>query len=328
MQVLRNTALIVAACLAPLLVRAGWLGISLIDAPGDEGSAPGVAVADVRKGGPAAEAGLRPGDELLTLDGQTVHLGADFVERIASAEPGEPLDVRVRRNGRVFPVRVVPKAMPAYMLYYRQGLAHASEKRYHAALAELTRAMELAPDDYECPYRRGLIHSTMRNLDAAIADFSAAVSLNADFAPAYLARAHAHRRKGNPVRATADQTAAARAYLNRGLAHASQGEYTAAVAQYDRAAGLDTRYAALACYNRAIVREKQGRLADAVASLTDAIRRNPRFGAAYLKRGILRARQGDTKEACRDWWKTIEMDPMGEAGRAARARLAELQGKH
>ena len=66
----------------------------------------GVIVADVTSGGPAAKAGLEPGDVVLTLDGKPMENGRQFRINVYTRGIGEPVAVEVRRGSKVLTVRV------------------------------------------------------------------------------------------------------------------------------------------------------------------------------------------------------------------------------
>jgi regulator of sigma E protease len=61
---------------------------------------PSTTIEDVEKGSPAAEAGLRPGDRVVTIDGQRV-TGEGIGEAIVSSR-GQELELTVERDGRTF----------------------------------------------------------------------------------------------------------------------------------------------------------------------------------------------------------------------------------
>jgi serine protease Do len=66
----------------------------------------GVIVADVTPGGPAAKAGLEPGDVVLTLDGKAMENGRQFRINVYTRGIGEPVAVEVRRGSKVLTVPV------------------------------------------------------------------------------------------------------------------------------------------------------------------------------------------------------------------------------
>jgi S1-C subfamily serine protease len=78
--------------------RSTWFGT----APDFSGAtaADGYLIGGVSEGGPAATAGLRTGDVVLTLGGEAVFDLASFTQRLRSFEPGDVVEVVARRDGR------------------------------------------------------------------------------------------------------------------------------------------------------------------------------------------------------------------------------------
>lgn len=82
----------------------GWLGAKIQDIDTDMAAAlglpraEGAIVAEVIAGGPASEK-LKPGDAILEIDGQSVRDARDARTRLGSHAPGEPVRLRVLRNG-------------------------------------------------------------------------------------------------------------------------------------------------------------------------------------------------------------------------------------
>jgi len=64
-------------------------------------------IGSVERGSPAAEAGLEPGDRVLSVNGEPMESWGAWVERIQAA-PGQALQVRVERDDRPVELRVVP----------------------------------------------------------------------------------------------------------------------------------------------------------------------------------------------------------------------------
>ncbi|MFG3190730.1 S1C family serine protease [Streptomyces omiyaensis] len=56
--------------------------------------------ASVTPGGPAAKAGLRPGDVITKVDGQRVHNGEELIVKIRAHRPGDKLALTLTRDGR------------------------------------------------------------------------------------------------------------------------------------------------------------------------------------------------------------------------------------
>lgn len=90
----------------------GWLGVSaqeltleLAQAYGLEAPR-GALVTEVGPGGPADQAGLRPGDIILALDDLAVVDSADLPPLIGASRPGSDHVLAVLREGKVTPVKV------------------------------------------------------------------------------------------------------------------------------------------------------------------------------------------------------------------------------
>ncbi|MCZ7527427.1 MAG: S1C family serine protease [Acidimicrobiia bacterium] len=76
-------------------VAHGWLGIRATDAAGGDGAE----VRSVARGGPAAAAGLAPGDVVLRVGGDAVTSTADLLVAVRARRPGDVVPVTFRRDG-------------------------------------------------------------------------------------------------------------------------------------------------------------------------------------------------------------------------------------
>ena len=67
---------------------------------------PGVEVVTLSENGPAAEAGVRDGDVILSIDGREVGAQQDLREVVQSFDPGDVVDVELQRDGatQVIPI--------------------------------------------------------------------------------------------------------------------------------------------------------------------------------------------------------------------------------
>ncbi|MFI8518620.1 S1C family serine protease [Streptomyces sp. NPDC085481] len=65
-----------------------------VGAKGKDGSA------SVTAGGPAAQAGIRPGDVITKVDGQRVHSGEELIVKIRAHRPGDRLKLTLTRDGK------------------------------------------------------------------------------------------------------------------------------------------------------------------------------------------------------------------------------------
>jgi len=74
-----------------------WLGVFLHDS---EGNQEGAQVTQVYPAGPAARAGLRPGDVITAVDGQRVSSSADLISTIEVQQPGAQSQLTIARNNQ------------------------------------------------------------------------------------------------------------------------------------------------------------------------------------------------------------------------------------
>jgi tetratricopeptide (TPR) repeat protein len=86
----------------------GWLGVELTRY--DE--VPGILVERVIADGPAAQAGVQPGDVIVRFQGHTVPDAAAFVRSVTAMEPGTTVECEVMRNGQPLTLQVTLGARP------------------------------------------------------------------------------------------------------------------------------------------------------------------------------------------------------------------------
>lgn len=101
-----SAARIVAQLVARGSISRGWLGVSVDDREG------AVLVTGMDRSGPAARAGLRPGDVLLSVNGERVASARALIRAVAGVAPGEQALITVRRQGRDVEVPVTVGRRP------------------------------------------------------------------------------------------------------------------------------------------------------------------------------------------------------------------------
>ncbi|MBV9247885.1 MAG: trypsin-like peptidase domain-containing protein [Acetobacteraceae bacterium] len=102
---------IVSRIVAQLLERGridrGWLGVSIEDAR------EGAVIAAVDRSGPAIRAGLRPGDQIVAVNGEHIESSRNLIRSIAATPPGSSVRLTVRRQGREIDIPVTVGRRPA-----------------------------------------------------------------------------------------------------------------------------------------------------------------------------------------------------------------------
>ena len=99
-------------------VTRGWIGVEPTDLSADIAesfgvkSTSGVIVTGVMQNGPAAKAGLRPGDVIEAVAGQSVGNVAELLTRVAALKPGVAARFDVVRKGEKLTLDVVPGTRP------------------------------------------------------------------------------------------------------------------------------------------------------------------------------------------------------------------------
>ncbi len=100
-------------------VQLPWLGVTLIDVPGGRRGHPGARTAALVRmvdgRGPAAAAGMVPGDVVLTVDGHRIMSRADLNARLAEKQPGDAVVLGVQRPTGDVSFPVTSARLPAKM---------------------------------------------------------------------------------------------------------------------------------------------------------------------------------------------------------------------
>jgi serine protease Do len=100
---------VVAALEAHGHLDRGWLGVAV----SSDDTQDGVQVTAVEPNGPAARAGLRSGDRILSVDGHSVSTGLGLIRAVAEIHPGRSARLTVARRGRSLSEIVVVGLRPS-----------------------------------------------------------------------------------------------------------------------------------------------------------------------------------------------------------------------
>ena len=77
----------------------GWLGVS-VQEPVDRAAKNGVAIVNIDRTGPAARAGLRAGDIVVSVNGNRVDTAQGLIKAVAAIPPGRAVKLIVRRGAQ------------------------------------------------------------------------------------------------------------------------------------------------------------------------------------------------------------------------------------
>ena len=102
----------VAALRAHGHIDRGWLGVAIETLHDSDGRRVGVRITGVERGGPAAAAGLQPGDQVLAVNGDAVDSARALVRAVAAVPPGRTVRVELRRQGQVLHAAVIAGRRP------------------------------------------------------------------------------------------------------------------------------------------------------------------------------------------------------------------------
>jgi tetratricopeptide (TPR) repeat protein/predicted aspartyl protease len=205
----------------------------------------------------------------------------------------------------------------------RRGEASAARHDFEHALADLSKAVELRPDEPEYLFQRALIYRQNGQADLAAADLDRTLTLNQDFLRAYMPRAEIRFHEKNVEGAIADLDAVDRlapkqADVRYALAehYGAANRFARAIAQYDlwiQSHPLDSKIAAALgerCRASAIENEDlAGGLADCNRALSIADKKYPNYGRLFEDRGLLELRQANYDKAIADFDAALKTMP-------------------
>jgi tetratricopeptide (TPR) repeat protein len=205
----------------------------------------------------------------------------------------------------------------------RRGAALAARRDFAPALAELSKAIELSPNEPEYYFERANAYWANGQADLALADFDHVILLKADFLPVYLPRAELHLWKKDKAAAmtdldSLDRLAPPQADLRFSLAklYGREEQFSRAAAQYDlwiknhpddskMVSALGGRCLASALQNQ----DLEAGLSDCNKAIRIADKRNPASAHLYSNRGMILLRQADYRRALADFDADLKIEP-------------------
>ena len=227
-----------------------------------------------------------------------------------------------------------PYLTPDAEKYFHSGIEALQRGHSSEAIQDLTKAIELNPNDADAYVVRGASYLRQDKHDQAIQDLTKAIELKPDYADAYDIRGHAYLRQEEHDRVIQDLTKAielnpklAGAYNIRGLAYYSKSEYDCAIQDLTKAIELKPDYAeAYHARSRAYVVQEEHDWA--IKDSTKAIELNPKLAGAYNIRGLAYYSKSEYDYAIQDLTKAIELKPDYAEAYYTRGRSYGSQGKY
>lgn len=205
----------------------------------------------------------------------------------------------------------------------RRGEAFAARRDFERALADMSKAVELRPDDPEYLYQRAMVYRQSGQAALALADLDHVLTLNQEFLRAYLPRAEIRFREKNVDGAIADLDAADRlapkqADLRFVLAerYEAAGRFSSAIAQYDlwiQNHPVDSKITnafGARCLAKAMQNEDlAGGFRDCNKALSLVDKKNPNHVHLYANRAMIELRQANYDKAIADFDTALKTMP-------------------
>jgi tetratricopeptide (TPR) repeat protein/predicted aspartyl protease len=207
--------------------------------------------------------------------------------------------------------------------YARLGAALASRHEFERALADLSKAIELDPNESEYLYARAKVYLQTGQTPLALADLDGVLALKPESIEAHISRAQIRLGQKNKAEALADLDAAAalappHADVRYTLANLYAGaeNFAAAIKQWDvwiESHPVDARFVGALgerCYLKALQNQDlPSGLSDCNRALALVNMRNPDNAFLWANRGMVRLRQGAYDKAISDFDDTLQKQP-------------------
>ena len=191
--------------------------------------------------------------------------------------------------------------------FYNLALVKYNLGNYEEARQDLSRALELNPDNVTAYILRGSASYNLEDYSLAHGDYTEAINLI--LLESQGVKVTVTDRRGNIIESgssTKKDHDLAILYYNRGLASHALEDYTGAIADYTKAIENEPDQTA-SYYFRGVAREAVEEYTGAAEDYSSAIELDKGLAQGYYRRGIILHRLGDTESACRDWDRALEL---------------------
>ncbi|MDP3010497.1 MAG: tetratricopeptide repeat protein [Methylococcales bacterium] len=177
------------------------------------------------------------------------------------------------------------------------------QETHELALINLTKAIELNPNDAVAYFSRANDYNEQNNYGLALADYNKAIKLNPNYTEAYKGRSLCYEKQEEHKLSSDDMKNAF--MLELGF---EPIDYELSLANYTKVIESDPNNAT-SYFSRANFYNTQKEYDLALVDFTKAIELNPNYAFAYCNRGICHYKQENYKLALDDFTKAIELAP-------------------
>ena len=187
--------------------------------------------------------------------------------------------------------------------YYRRGRRAHDEGRYHKALEEYTKGIELEPDEPDNYIFRGLVYERLNDEKKALQDYAEAIKIAPDLEICYFCRGDVYERIKDYGNAIKDYTKAielnpydADYYDSCGRVYQKQEKYEEAIELFTKAIDLEPNMANYYC-TRGKAYAGLKKYNEAIEDYSRAIEMDSKYALAYLYRSEAYRALGKSKLA-------------------------------
>lgn len=166
--------------------------------------------------------------------------------------------------------------------YLEKGSKMLKNKKYEAALKNLSQAIDLDSKCVEAFFHRGLTYQNLEDHKSALGDFNAAIRLN---------------------------PSDSHIYVHRAISYYGLGKYDESLMDLDKAMKLNPKGRAGFLHNKGNVYMTMGQGEKALEAFSAAIRLKPEMADSYFSRGGVYLSLGNYDKAMADLDKAVELAP-------------------